>query len=116
MKNKLLLILTITTTTASPRGGAFASGALLGTAITLAATSGSRQERSPEYYEYKREARTEANIKRQIGQSKKELKRTERKLDKAEKSGKNIVEINKLKEEIKLHTENIKELEKDLRS
>lgn len=119
IKNKLFIVLTLTTATIVPRGGGgfgggFATGALLGTGVTLAATSGSRRERSPEYYEYKRDERTKSEVRRQIRDEERQLKKAERELSRAEDKN-DQSKINTLRDDIKLRKQTIKDLREDLR-
>jgi len=92
MKKLILGTLTCLTITQqlTPRGGdfggGFATGALLGTGITLAATSGSRNaERSPDYYDYKRAERNRSDLRREIKDEERELARLNSKIRKLEK-------------------------------
>lgn len=122
MKNiikSLLLILTLTTSSIVPHGnggwgwGGFLAGTAIGTTATLAATSG-RRDRSPEYYEYRREARTRSEIRQQIREEERQLRKAERNLSRAENNG-NSDTIKELKEEIKLRKQTISDLQADLR-
>lgn len=111
-------------------GGGFATGALLGTGITLAATSGNRGYQPPEYFENQRIRRNEAAIQKQINAEKKEIaklnarrRKQERELEKArnknataqelEDRKKDIEDLKKTKDD---HTFSIKSLEEELRS
>lgn len=135
----LLLLATQEIVSRGSFGGGFATGALLGTGITLAATSGSRGDRSPEYYESRRDAHTRSEINRQIKEEKREItrlkskiKKLERKLDKDQyhnnsddsdhkrrrTENKDDIknEIKDYKDQIKDHQDTIEDLKVDLRS
>jgi len=119
VKNKLLIVLTIMTTSILPRGGGnfgggFATGAILGTGLTLAATSGNRGDRSDAYYENKQIQRSKSEIHRQIRDEERQKKKAERELNKAQNNN-NENRVKELKEEIKSHKETIKDLKEDLR-
>jgi hypothetical protein len=124
---KVLLALTLTSVSASvlPRGGwgggGFAAGALLGTGLTLAATSGNRIDRSPEYYDYKDKQSQRREINKDIREHKKQKREHERALNKLKKDKKlSDNEKNKKRQEhktiIQEIEDEIKELKKDLRS
>lgn len=107
-------------------GGGFATGALLGTGITLAATSGNRGDRSPEYYEDRRDARTRSEIRQQIRQEERsitkikgQIRKLEKDLDRKnfssqERTNKNN-KIIELQTEISDHKDMIKNLNENLR-
>ncbi len=119
--NKLLLALTLTTATIMPHGGyggGFATGALLGTGITLAATSGSRSQRSDGYYENQRIQRSKSEVKSQIREEERKLKKAERDVSREEKKDENKRNENRIKElreDIKLQKQTINDLREDLR-
>jgi len=120
INNKLLIALTLTTCSMLPHGGGgfgggFATGALIGTGVTLAATSGSRGDRSPEYYEYRRDERAKSEIRRQIRDEERQLKKNERDLQRAENKNDDN-KTSALKEEIKYRKQTIKDLREDLRN
>jgi hypothetical protein len=122
IKNKLLVVLTLTTATSiiphGGYGGGFATGALVGTGITLAATSGNRGQRSDAYYENQRIRRSESEIKSQIREEERKLKKSKRELEREENKNENKRDedrIKDLKENIKLSKQTTKELREDLR-
>lgn len=102
--------------------GGFATGALIGTGVTLAATRGGR-ERSPEYYDAKERDRQRSEVRKQIRDHERELKHHEkevrklkRKADKAHKKGESSNEHEQLIAEHKKSTDEIKENISDLRA
>ncbi|MBI2352657.1 hypothetical protein HYV11_00245 [Candidatus Dependentiae bacterium] len=137
MKKLMLISLsTLLFQSTFPRGGSgfggVATGALLGAGVTLAATSGSRSGRdySHEYYESKRDAHARSEIKFQIRDEEREIKKLKNKkrklektLNKLEEKGKdndtikkNSEDIKNIVDEIKEHEEFIKDLKADLRA
>ncbi len=110
--------------------GGFATGSLLATGITLAATSGNRGYQPPEYFENQRIRQNKAAVQKQINEEKGKLlklkariRKMERELEKArnknataqelEDRKKDIEDLKKEKEE---HDFTIKDLQEELRS
>ena len=119
-KNKLLVVLALTTATSviphggGGFGGGFATGAILGTGLTLAATSGNRGDRSDAYYENKRIEKSKSEINRQIREERTQRNKAQRALGKARNKG-DQQQVKQLTEEINSHNETIKELKAELR-
>lgn len=68
-------------------GGGFATGALLGTGLTLAATRGGR-ERSPEYYENKDTQARRREINKQIKDHQRDIRQHEKDMKQADRNNK----------------------------
>lgn len=112
------------TTNIMPRGGfggGFATGAILGTGITLAATSGSRHDHGPEYYDYKDKQNQRREIKEEIRRHQNEISDHRKELRKLDRN-KNLNDATR-ESRRKEHTSAISDLEnliedlrKDLRN
>ena len=109
-------------------GGAFLGGAILGTGLTLAATSGSRRgDYDSSYYEARRADRNRSELRREIQEEQREIRRlknkmrkVERDLNRSEHFSKDVLEnkkneLNSHKQSLKEHQENINDLREELR-
>jgi len=101
-------------------GGGFATGALLGTGITLAATSGSRNRNDADYYEARREDRRNARVRSDLRQEIKEAQREITKLNKKIRSLEREIEKsqkqhNLSENDVKHKREEIAEHKRDVR-
>ena len=82
-KNKLFIFIALSgiTTNILPHhdgwggGGAFLSGAMLGTTLGVAASRGRRSDRDPAYYEYRDKQSQRIAIKKEIRQYQNELRK-----------------------------------------
>ena len=119
----------------SPRGGGdfgggFAVGALGATAITLAATSGSRNaDRGADYYDYRKSERSRSDLRRAIKDEQREITRLNKEVRQLkrdiERQGKHNdsndlkdkkQQMEEHKQDIKDHKENIRDLNDDIKN
>jgi len=116
MKKSLLALALISTTAnllphggGGGFGGGFATGAILGTGITLAATSGSRNSESPE-------SRSIRSIEKEIKRTEREIDSLQRKIDTIKYKNKRMSKDEKadkladLQGRLDDHKENVKDL------
>lgn len=112
IKNKLLVVLTLTTVTSTfPNGsfgGGLATGAILGTGLTLAATSGNRTPQDPNI--------KQANhLNRELNEEEKNLNNYQTQLEREKaKNNPSTKRINSLKSKIKLSEKRIDRLNDQL--
>jgi hypothetical protein len=122
-KNKLFVILALASTGSNIKlhawrgGGAFLGGALVGTTVTLAATSGSRRgHRDPAYDDYQDRKAQRVEINREIRRHKNEINHHHRELRKLD-SNKHLDDTvrNSRREEHKGVIADLEQAIKDLR-